>query len=74
MPYTMDDFHKEIALEHFNTLTVGEKMRYLSTDEILQHMATDDLLRGLLNKSPRLKGLSISEIKAYLDKIADNKK
>ncbi len=92
MPYTVEDFHKEIALEHFNTLTVDEKMRYMSPDEILNHMATDeilrcksadeisrhmsteDLLRGLLNKSPRIKGLTKSEIKAYLKKIAENKK
>lgn len=74
MPYTMEDFRKEIAIEHLNTLTIDEILQHKSADEILQHMSTDDLLRGFLNKSPRLKGLSINEIKAYLNRIVEKKR
>ena len=63
MPYTMEDFMHDVALEHISSLT---------TDELLQNLFTDDRLEDLsLNKI--LKHFSSEEIQAQLEQIKSNK-
>lgn len=59
MPYTMEDFRREVAREYLETLTV---------DEVLQLLTTDDRLRGL-STDDRLRGLSLEQIRTYLEKL-----
>ena len=71
MPYTMEDFQREVKEEVMNSLT-GEDI-----DNLLKKLAPEDRLKGLrpedrlkgLRPEDRLKGLRPEEIKAYLKKI-----
>ncbi|MCS7044974.1 MAG: hypothetical protein NZO58_01330 [Gemmataceae bacterium] len=47
MPYTMDDFRKEVALEVLDQLTPEERLRGLAPEERLRGLAPEERLRGL---------------------------
>jgi len=58
MPYTVEDFMRDVTLEHLDLLKADERLRGLSSDERLRGLSSDE----------RLKGLSPEEIEAYLRK------
>ncbi|HPM83165.1 MAG TPA: hypothetical protein PLF81_20830 [Candidatus Anammoximicrobium sp.] len=58
MPYTMQDFMRDVTLEHLDLLRPDERLKGLSIDERLRGLSGEDLL----------KGLSSDEIEAYLRK------
>ncbi len=64
MPYTMEDYRRDYALEYLDRLT---------PDEILKRFSADDRLKGL-SADDRLRGLSPEEIEAYLKKLKRKKK
>lgn len=74
MPYTVEDFMREVTLEHLDLLPADERLRGLSSDERLRGLSSDERLRGLssderlrgLSSDERLKGLSPEEIESYL--------
>ncbi|MBI1925450.1 hypothetical protein HYR99_14510 [Candidatus Poribacteria bacterium] len=82
MPYTMEDFRRDVAREYLSQLTVDEILQQFSLDEILQRIFTDERLRGLsvndilqrLSTDERLRGLSADEIRAYLEKLEGQQK
>ncbi|MCI0641987.1 MAG: hypothetical protein L0Y72_21850 [Gemmataceae bacterium] len=43
MPYTMEDFRRELALENLNQLTPEERLEGLTPKEILQHLSKDEI-------------------------------
>ncbi|NOQ36958.1 MAG: hypothetical protein GQ569_13895 [Methylococcaceae bacterium] len=67
MPYTIEDFQKDVAREH---------LHFLSADEVIPQFSTDEVLKNL-SLSERLKGLSKEEVDAYFQGIeklsTDNK-
>jgi hypothetical protein len=58
MPYTVEDFMRDVTLEHLDLLKADERLRGLTSDERLRGLTSDE----------RLKGLSPEEIEAYLRK------
>jgi len=58
MPYTVDDFMRDVTLEHLDLLNPDERLRGLSSEERLKGLPSEE----------RLKGLSPEEIEAYLRK------
>ncbi len=80
MPYTMEDFQKDVARDFLHTLSPDEVLgrfssdevvRRFSSDEVLGKFSPDERLKGLA-PNERLKGLSLKQIKAYLAKIEQN--
>jgi len=67
MPYTVEDFMRDVTLDHLDLLQADERLRGLSSDDRLRGLSSDDRLRGL-SSDERLKGLSPEEIEAYLRK------
>ena len=57
MPYTMEDFRRDIAREYVDQLPPEERLKGLSIDKILRRFPADE----------RLKGLSPEEVRAYLE-------
>jgi hypothetical protein len=49
MPYTMEDFKREVALEYLDQLTLEERLRGVTPKEILQHLS-DDQIKAYLSK------------------------
>lgn len=43
MPYTMEDFKRELALENLDQLTPEERLSGLAPKEILQHLSDDEI-------------------------------
>jgi Mg/Co/Ni transporter MgtE len=77
MPYTMEDFRREVALEYFQQLTPRERREYFQQltprerREFLQQLTPEERREYLQQLTPeeRLQGLSADEIKAYLAKL-----
>ena len=65
MAYTMADFRRDYAKEHFKDLTPEERR------EVLQRLTAEEQQETLQNLTPeqRLAGLSAEEIAAYLKKL-----
>ena len=47
MPYTMEDFKHDVALEHLSELTTEERLQGLSIEEILQGLSIEEILKTL---------------------------
>lgn len=65
MPYTMDDFRKEVALEVMDELTPEQRLRGLPAEELVKRLPVEELLKRLPPEE-RLRGLSAKQIEAYL--------
>jgi hypothetical protein len=61
MPYTMDDFRKEVAREVLDQLTPEERLRGLPAEERLRGLPAEERLRGLPAEE-RLRGLPVEEL------------
>ncbi len=70
MPYTMEDYQRDVARRYLSQLTVDEILQQVSVDKILQQLSVDEILQRLPTQE-RLRGLSVEEIRAYLEKLED---
>jgi hypothetical protein len=74
MSYTMEDFQRQYAKEHFGQLTPAEQreaLERLSPEhrrEVLQSLPPEERLAGLPPEE-RLAGLSAEQIRQYLDRL-----
>ncbi|NOQ36171.1 MAG: hypothetical protein GQ569_09790 [Methylococcaceae bacterium] len=59
MPYTMEEFQKEVAETHLRFLTVADILKQTSKEDILEYFA----------KKEFLKRLSKEDIVAYLTEL-----
>ena len=77
MPYTVEDYRKELKENVLNSLTLDEILEKYSRDEILEKYSRDEILEKysrdeILEKYSRdeiLEKYSPDEIKAYLEKL-----
>jgi len=47
MPYTMENFKHDVALEHLSSLTLDERLQNLPNEEVAQRLSLDERLQGL---------------------------
>ncbi len=47
MPYTVQDYLREVTLEHLDTLTLEERMKGLTVEELLQSVSLEAAMRYL---------------------------
>jgi hypothetical protein len=66
MPFTMEDFERQFAREHFRRLTPEQRQEALRT---LTPKARQELLQGLPPEE-RLAGLSEEQIRQYLERLS----
>ncbi len=59
MPYTMEDYQRDVARRY---------LEQLPHDELLQRLSPEERVKGL-SLEERLKGLSPEEIREYLEKL-----
>lgn len=59
MPYTEQDWFRDVALDHMGYLTIEERLRGLGPEERLRGLGPEE----------RLRGLKPEEIKTYLKSI-----
>ena len=59
MPYTMQDFRREVAKRYLPQLSIEERLEGLAPEEILKRFPAEDIL----------KQLPVEEVQAYLDKL-----
>jgi hypothetical protein len=77
MPYTMEDFLRDVALEHLHLLTPDERCRGLSAEELRRGLSAEELCSGLsaeellkgLTVDERLEGIPIEVVEDYLRKL-----
>jgi hypothetical protein len=60
MPYTWDDYYRDVTREHLDYLTKEELLEKLSIEDRLKGLAVEDRLKGLAVKD-RLKGLAVKD-------------
>jgi hypothetical protein len=65
MPYTIEDFRREIAREVMQEMTPEERLAGLPAEEIVKRLSPQERLAGLPVEE-RLARLSADEIDAYL--------
>ena len=68
MPYTIEDFRKEIKQDALKMMTPEEVVKAFPAEEIFRAFPAEERLRGLPAEE-RLRGLSPEEIRAYLKKL-----
>jgi hypothetical protein len=66
MPYTMEDFNRQFAREHFRRLTPEQQQEALRT---LSPEGRQELLQSLPTEE-RLAGLSPEQIREYLERLS----
>ncbi len=64
MPYTWDDYYRDITKDHLHWLTIEERLKGLPAEERLKGLPIEE----------RLKGLSAKEIEAYFKKFRARKR
>ncbi|NOQ36957.1 MAG: hypothetical protein GQ569_13890 [Methylococcaceae bacterium] len=72
MPYTLDDFNKEIGRKHLHFLNVEDVAKEFPIDEYLKHYSTDEVLKQY-SLSERMKGLPKEEVEAYFLQLEQQK-
>lgn len=80
MPYTLNDFRKEVAREVLDELTPEERLRGLPAEELANRLTPEQRLAGLpaeqrlagLSHEQRLAGLTPEQIEGYLRGLAKN--
>ena len=73
MPYTVEDYLRDVARRYVDQLPPEERLKGLSIDEVLRRFPTDEIL-GRFPTDQRLKGLSSEEVRAYLEKLEKHQK
>jgi hypothetical protein len=71
MPYTKEDYKREVAKELFQKISPTERRELLGqlpVEERLSGLSPDEVLRGL-SPDERLRGLSPEQIEAYLNHV-----
>jgi len=68
MPYTIEDFRREIAREHIQELTPEERLAGLLAGEIVKRLSAKERLAGL-SAVEVLKRFSTEQIEAYLKRL-----
>jgi hypothetical protein len=68
MPYTMEDFRRDVAREHVHELTPEERLAGLPPEERLAGLPPEQRLQGL-SPEERLAGLPREQIEAYLKRL-----
>jgi hypothetical protein len=71
MPYTFEDYQREVKEEVLKSLTqeeIDQFLKGLKPEEVLKSLNVDDLLK-VLKPEDRLKGLEAEAIEEYLKKI-----
>lgn len=72
MPYTWDDYYRDVTREHLDWLSKEELLAKLSVEDRLKGLPAKELLKRLPAEE-RLKGLSPEKIEAYLKKLRQKK-
>jgi hypothetical protein len=68
MPYTMEDFRREVALEYIGRLTPEERMAGLPPEQRMAGVPPEQRVAGLAPEQ-RMAGMSAEEIEAYLRRL-----
>jgi len=68
MPYTVEDYRRELERNVLSSITAERIMEEFSLDELLKSIPTEDVLKKFPVEE-RLKGLSARQIEAYLKKL-----
>ncbi len=58
MPYTMEDYQRDVARRYLEQLPLEERLKGLSIDEILRRFPADEILHWL----------PLEDIRAYIEK------
>ncbi len=69
MPYTVEDYKKDLKERVLAMLTPEELLESLSLEELLKRLPPEERLKGLPPEE-RLKGLTREQIEAYLKKLS----
>jgi len=77
MPYTMEDYQRDVARRYLDQMSMEERLKGLSIDDILRRFPADDILQRFsadeilqrFSADERLKGLSPAEIRTYLETL-----
>ncbi len=71
MPYTVEDYRRELEHNVLNTLTPEKILEKFSLDELLKKASSEDRVKGLkgVPTEEKLKGISPEEIETYLKKL-----
>ncbi|MCA1809244.1 MAG: hypothetical protein LC725_07345 [Lentisphaerae bacterium] len=78
MPYTLEQFKKDVLLDHLDDLKPEDRLRGLKPEDRLRGLRPEDRLRGLrpedrlrgLRPEDRLRGLGRRELEAHLRKLS----
>lgn len=73
MPYTWDDYFRDITREHLNLLTKEELTSALSFEERLKGLPVEERLKGLPVET-LLQALPAKDIEAYVKKLRQRKR
>lgn len=65
MPYTIEDYRREVARQFIHELTPEERLEGLPAKELASRLSPEERLAGLPAEE-RLAGLSAEQIEAYL--------
>ena len=71
MPYTWEDFRRDIVREYLDRLPPEERVKGLPPEERVKGLPPEERVKGL-SPEERVKGLSpeeIEEIREYLEKL-----
>lgn len=68
MPYTMEDFRREVKEKVLRELTPEERLKDLPPEERVKDLSPEERVKDLPAEE-RLKGLSVEEIERYLKKL-----
>ena len=67
MPYTMEDYQRDVARRYLDQLPPEERLKGLSIDEILRRFPADEILRRF-SADEILHRLPLEDIRAYIEK------
>jgi hypothetical protein len=70
MPFTMEDFEREVEEKVLNKVTAEKLLAHLTEEQRLKGLSAEKRLEGL-SAQERLEGLSAEEIENYLKKLKD---
>ncbi|NOQ36170.1 MAG: hypothetical protein GQ569_09785 [Methylococcaceae bacterium] len=68
MPYTMEEFQKEVAQNHLRFLTATDVLKEIPKEDFLKQIPKEDILKRIVEKD-FLKQLSKEEITRYLQQL-----
>ncbi len=68
MPYTMQDYRRDVAKSYINQLTIEERLEGLDSEEILKRFSAEEVLKQF-SAEEVLKQFPVEAVQAYLDKL-----